>query len=81
LTLYKVDVNSSEKDEQKILNAFNKTFGTKIDKDDIRRPSVIKQFDFDQKVAQSMMVAGTPTVFFNGQKDPSKTKYKDVKVK
>ena len=81
LTLYKVDVNASEKDEQKILNAFNKTFGTKIDKDDIRRPSVTKQFEFDQKVAQSMMVAGTPTVFFNGQKDPSKTKYKEVKVK
>ncbi|WP_295052097.1 DsbA family protein [Sulfuricurvum sp.] len=81
LTLYKVDINASEKDEQKILNAFNKTFGTKIDKEDIRRSSVIKQFQFDQNVAESMMVSGTPTVFFNGQKDPSKTKYKDVKVK
>jgi len=81
LGLYKVDINASEKNEQKILSAFNKTFGTKIDSDDIRRPSVIKQFEFDQSVAQSMMVAGTPTVFFNGQKDPSKIKYKDVKVK
>lgn len=81
LSLYKVDINASEKNEQKILSAFNKTFGTKIGSDDIRRPSVIKQFEFDQNVAQSMIVAGTPTVFFNGQKDPSKTKYKDVKVK
>lgn len=81
LGLYKVDINASEKNEQKILSAFNKTFGTKIDSDDIRRPSVMKQFEFDQSVAQSMMVAGTPTVFFNGQKDPSKIKYKDVKVK
>lgn len=81
LGLYKVDINASEKNEQKILSAFNKTFGTKIDSDDIRRPSVLKQFEFDQNVAQSMMVSGTPTVFFNGQKDPSKTKYKDVKVK
>ncbi|MCI4406218.1 MAG: thioredoxin domain-containing protein [Sulfuricurvum sp.] len=81
LGLYKVDINASERDEQKILNAFNKTFGTKIDKDDIRRSSVIKQFEFDQKVASSMMVAGTPTVFFNGQKDPSKNKYKEIKVK
>ena len=79
--LYKVDVNANEKDEKKILGAFNKTFGTKIDSDDIRRPSVVKQFDFDQKVAQSMMVNGTPTVFFNGQKDSSKNKYKDVKLK
>ncbi|HEX5328786.1 DsbA family protein [Sulfuricurvum sp.] len=81
LSLYKVDINASERDEQKILNAFNKTFGTKIDKDDIRRSSVVKQFDFDQKVASSMMVAGTPTVFFNGQKDASKNKYKEIKVK
>jgi len=81
LRLYKVDVNASEKDDQKILNAFNKTFGTKIDLNDIRRPSVINQFEFDQKVAQSMMVVGTPTVFFNGQKDASKNKYKEIKVK
>lgn len=79
--LYKVDVNASEKDDQKILNAFNKTFGTKIDLNDIKRPSVINQFEFDQKVAQSMMVVGTPTVFFNGQKDASKNKYKEIKVK
>lgn len=81
LGLYKVDINASERDEQKILNAFNKTFGTKIDKDDIRRSSVLKQFEFDQKVASSMMVAGTPTVFMNGQKDASKNKYKEIKVK
>lgn len=81
LGLYKVDINASERDEQKILNAFNKTFGTKIDKDDIRRSSVLKQFEFDQKVASSMMVAGTPTVFLNGQKDASKNKYKEIKVK
>lgn len=81
LKLYKVDINANEKDEKKILSAFNKVFGTKIDSDDLRRPSVVKQFEFDQKVAQSMMVAGTPTVFFNGQKDSSKNKYKDVKLK
>lgn len=81
LTLYKVDVNASERDEQKILNAFNKTFGTKIDRNHIRQSSVLKQFEFDQKVAESMMVAGTPTVFFDGQKDSTKNKYKEIKVK
>jgi thiol:disulfide interchange protein DsbC len=81
LKLYKVDVNANEKDDQKILKAFNKTFGTNIDVNDIRQPSVLKQYDFDQKVAQSLMVSGTPTVFFNGQKDGSKNKYKEIKVK
>ncbi len=81
LSLYKVDINPNEKDDQKILDAFNKTFGTKVSVAEIRRPSVVKQFEFDQKAAQSVMVAGTPTVFFDGQKDPSKNKYKEIKVK
>lgn len=81
LGLYKVDINPNEKDDQKILDAFNKAFGTKVSVADIKRPSVIKQFELDQKVAQSVMVAGTPTVFFDGQKDASKNKYKEIKVK
>ena len=81
LSLYKVDISPNEKDDQKILDAFNKTFATKVSVADIKRPSVIKQFEFDQKVAQSVMVAGTPTVFFDGQKDASKNKYKVIKVK
>jgi len=81
LRLYTVDVNANEKDEGKILDAFNKTFKTKLSLADIRRPSVIKQFESDQKAAQNAMVAGTPTVFFDGKKDQSKTKYKEIKVK
>ena len=79
--LYTVDVNANEKDEAKILDAFNKTFKTKLSLADIRRPSVIKQFESDQRVAQSAMVSGTPTVFFDGVKDPTKNKYKEIKVK
>jgi hypothetical protein len=41
----------------------------------------MKQFEFDQNVVQASMVAGTPTVFFNGIKDATKAKYKEVKVK
>lgn len=81
LQMYKVDINANEKDDQKILSAFNKATGAKVTLADIQKESTLKQFNFDQKVAQSMMVAGTPTVFFNGQKDPSKKKYKDVKLK
>lgn len=81
LGLYKVEINANEKDDQKILDAFNRTLKTKITLADIRNPSVVKQFEFDQQTAQSMMVSGTPTVFFNGQKDPTKMQYKTVKVK
>ncbi|MDQ1298456.1 MAG: thiol:disulfide interchange protein DsbC [Campylobacterota bacterium] len=81
MRLYTVEVNVNEKDESKILEAFNKTFKTKFTLADIRRPSVVKQFESDQKVAQTAMISGTPTVFFNGKKDSSKNKYKEIKVK
>ncbi|WP_298693881.1 thioredoxin domain-containing protein [uncultured Sulfuricurvum sp.] len=81
LGLYKLDINANETDDQKILDVFNKAFGTKVTVADIRRSSVVKQFESDQNAARSMMVAGTPTVFFNGQKDSSKNKYKEIKVK
>lgn len=81
LKMYQVDIDANEKNEQKILDAFNKTVKTKVTVADIRRPSVLKQFDFDQKAVASMMVNGTPTVFFDGEKDGTKTKYKEVKVK
>lgn len=81
LKMYQVDIDPNEKDEQKIVDAFNKTFKTKVSVTDLRRPSVIKQFEFDQKAVRAMTVNGTPTVFFDGVKDMKKTKYKDVKVK
>ena len=78
---YTVQVNANEKDDQKILDAFNKVFGTKIDLDDLKKPAVLKALQADQEVAESMIVGGTPTVFFDGQKDATRTKYKSVKVK
>lgn len=81
MRLYTVEINANESDENKILDAFNKTFKSKLTLADIRRPSVGKQYESDQKMAQSAMVAGTPTVFFDGKKDPSKNKYKEIKVK
>ena len=80
LKMYQVDIDPNEKNEQKIIDAFNKTFKTKLIVADLRRSTVVKQFDFDQKVVHGMMVNGTPTVFFNGEKDTKKMKYKDVKV-
>ena len=76
--LYTVQINPAESDEQKILDAFNAALGTKITKEQLHAKSVEAQFTHDQDVAMKMMVSGTPTVFFDGEKDPSKTKYKEV---
>jgi thiol:disulfide interchange protein DsbC len=81
LDMYNVEINAKETDEQKILDAFNKQLGTKITIKDIHAPEIEKQSSFDMSVVQAMMVNGTPTVFFDGKKDGSKSKYKAVKVK
>jgi protein-disulfide isomerase len=81
LEMYKVEIGSREKDKQKIIDAFNKQLGTKITLKDIETPAVKKHAAFDMQVAQSMMVNGTPTMFFDGKKDASKAKFKAVKVK
>jgi thiol:disulfide interchange protein DsbC len=81
LDMYSVEINAKETDEQKILDAFNKQLGTKITIKDIHAPEIEKQSSFDMSVVQAMMVNGTPTVFFDGKKDGSKSKYKAVKVK
>ncbi len=78
--LYTVEIDAGEKSDQKILDVFNKTLGTKITLSDIRSAEVLRQFESDRKIASSMMVGGTPTVFFNGVKDSKKMKYKEVKV-
>ena len=79
--LYNVQINAREMDEQKILNAFNKATGASITVMDIHAPAVEAQFKNDKSTAAKVMVQGTPTMFFDGVKDASKKKYKQVKVK
>lgn len=79
LKLYKVQIDGRERNMSKILNAFNKVMGTNITKKDIEDPRVVKHYEQDQKIADDVMVQGTPTVFFDGVKDKSKNKYKSAK--
>jgi thiol-disulfide isomerase/thioredoxin len=77
--LYKVHVNSQERDVKKILQAFNKAEGTKITAKDLNTPAVIKQLNHDLTIANSVMVAGTPTIYFDGKIDKSRKKYLKAK--
>ncbi len=79
LNLYKVEIDSKERDVNKILEAFNKAVGTNITPSDLNSQEVMKQYDFDQYVADAVMVSGTPTIFFDGKVDNTKQKYKKVK--
>lgn len=79
LNLYKVNIGANERDVKKILSAFNKTMDTNIKPEDIKSAQVMKHYEYDQKLADTLMVQGTPTMFFDGKMDKSKKKYKEAK--
>lgn len=78
--MYKVKVDGRERNVQKILDTFNKVQGTKITMADIADPTVLKQYKHGMQVAEEHLVNGTPTVFFDGEKDSSKMKYAKAKI-
>ncbi|QOP45458.1 DsbA family protein [Sulfurimonas paralvinellae] len=77
--LYKVHVNSNERDVKKILGAFNKVEGTNLTPKDLNTPAVIKQVNHDYDTANAVMVSGTPTIYLDGKVDNTKQKYLKVK--
>jgi len=79
LKLYKVEVDARESDENKILAAFNKSAKTKITLQDIKSKAVQGHFNSDMKIANDLMVNGTPTMFFDDKIDKTKVKYQKVK--
>jgi len=82
LQLYKVpETITREKDEQKILDAFNQAVNTNLKVADLHTPAVDAQVKSDESIVETLMVGGTPTVYFDGVKDGNKNRYKEVKVK
>jgi len=78
--LYTLKVDTQEKDTQKILNIYNKAYGTKITKADLNRADVRKIFLHDGMVAKKHFVNTTPVVYIDGKRDFSKISYKQLKT-
>ena len=64
-----------EKDHQKVLNFFNKEFGTNITMAQINDPKLDKMIKYDIKMSDEAFVTGTPTIFFNGEFDITRSKF------
>ena len=64
-----------EKDNQKALNFFNKTFKTNITMKQINNIKWTNKIKSDLKMAEDAFVNGTPTLFFDGEIDKSRMKY------
>lgn len=79
LNLYKVNVDPKEKSNDVILKEFNKVMNSNITMVDLMSPEVLKHLQNDLKVADALMVNGTPTVFLDGIVDKTKMKYKEAK--
>ncbi|MBD3823510.1 MAG: thioredoxin domain-containing protein [Epsilonproteobacteria bacterium] len=75
LKLYQIEIDAKERDITKILAAFNKAMNTNLKPEDISAPAVNASYNFGLKVADEIMVQGTPTLYFDGQVDRTKKKY------
>ena len=79
LKFYNVKVKTKEKDINVILKAFNKAVGSNVKKEDLNNKKVMNHINFDLEMADTLMVAGTPTIYVDGKQDKTKQKYKKVK--
>lgn len=79
LDLYKVNVDPKEKNNEVILKEFNKVMNSNIKMFELMSKEVSEHFKNDLEVADALMVNGTPTMFFNGNIDKTKSKYKEAK--
>ena len=75
IKVYEKRFNLKTGDEQKILDAFNEAFGTKITIKEINAKDVITKYMQDMDSAGKMSISGTPTVYVNGKKDFSRQQY------
>ncbi len=71
---YKFDAYE-EKDEQKVLGFFNKEFGTNITMKEINNPRLETMIQDDSKMSDDAFVTGTPSLFFDGEYDVTRSEF------
>lgn len=79
LRTYGAKFDVQETNDKKILNTFNEALNLSLAMDDMNHKNVLSHMRTDKNIADKMMVHGTPTVFFDGKLDETKTKYTTVK--
>jgi predicted DsbA family dithiol-disulfide isomerase len=76
--VYSEAFDFDKSDEASVLAIFNKTFKTNLSKKQINTQDILDRIKNDLKVAQSLMIRGTPTLYVNGKKDPTRSLYKKL---
>ncbi|HOI83578.1 MAG TPA: thioredoxin domain-containing protein [Campylobacterales bacterium] len=76
--LYGTEVAPNETDETKVAAKLSAELGLKIQKSDMDKKDVQKEYDEEQQRAFRLLVRGTPTIFINGELDQTKTKIQQL---
>ena len=64
-----------EKDQDKVLQIFNKKFGTSLTMEQINTKELKKEEELGLYLSDEAFVNGTPTIFFDGEIDITRSKY------
>ena len=75
LRMYNMKIDPHEKNLRKILEVFNRKMGTDIKAADLSSKEVLQHYQNDLRIAEEVMVSGTPTMFFNDKLDRTKRLY------
>jgi protein-disulfide isomerase len=78
ISLYSLKIDAHENNATKILNKINKKFNLKVTENDIDAQNIADELKYDKKMAIKSMVAGTPTVYVDGEWDKSRNGYKKL---
>ena len=70
---YSIDINSDEKDEDKILAEVSKQLKLRVSKEEINSKENLAKLDRELMFAYTMLVHGTPSVYVNGELDQTRS--------
>ncbi len=78
LKVYTELFDFKDNSEASVLKEFNRIFKTHLTKKDINAKDIVERVNGDIRVANNLMISGTPTLYVNGKKDPSRSLYKKL---
>jgi protein-disulfide isomerase len=74
--MYQLKIDYKLKDEKKIADIVAKETGYKVDPKVLHQPWIDAHLKQAKNFSRKLLVTGTPTVFADGKKDPTRERYK-----
>lgn len=78
LKVYTELFDFKDNSEVSVLKEFNRIFKTQLTKKQINAQDILDRVNGDIRVANNLMIRGTPTLYVNGKKDPTRELYKKL---